>query len=290
MAQELCAVAIMAKASIVGTVKTRLVPPLTPEEAAELNTCCLADIAANIVAAAERAPISGFAAYHPSGSEEFFENLLPDGFELLPPREPTLGRSLFHAASDLFAAGFGSVCLVNGDSPTLPTELLPPREPTLGRSLFHAASDLFAAGFGSVCLVNGDSPTLPTDLLVEAARHLQEPGERVVLGPAADGGYYLIGMKRVHPRLFEEIDWSTERVFRQTIARAREIGLAVAVLGEWYDVDDEPSLAQLASELLRGPDVTRCYNGGYAAPRTAALLEKFAATNTAVRQLLRGKS
>ena len=165
MAPEPCAVAIMAKASIVGTVKTRLVPPLTPEEAAELNTCCLADIAANIVAAAERAPISGFAAYHPSGSEEFFENLLPDGFELLPPREPTLGRSLF-----------------------------------------HAASDLFAAGFGSVCLVNGDSPTLPTDLLVEAARHLQEPGERVVLGPAADGGYYLIGMKRVHPRLFEEID------------------------------------------------------------------------------------
>ena len=249
MAQELCAVAIMAKASIVGTVKTRLVPPLTPEEAAELNTCCLADIAANIVAAAESAPIRGFAAYHPWGSEEFFENLLPDGFELLPPREPTLGRSLF-----------------------------------------HAARDLFAAGFGSVCLVNGDSPTLPTDLLVEAARHLQEPGERVVLGPAADGGYYLIGMKRVHSRLFEEIDWSTERVFRQTVARAGEIGLAVAVLGEWYDVDDEPSLAQLATELLRGPDVTRCYNGGYAAPRTAALLEKFAATNTAVRQLLRGKS
>ena len=235
MAPEPCAVAIMAKASIVGTVKTRLVPPLTPEEAAELNTCCLADIAANIVAAAESAPIRGFAAYHPWGSEEFFENLLPDGFELLPPREPTLGRSLF-----------------------------------------HAASDLFAAGFGSVCLVNGDSPTLPTDLLVAAARHLQQPGERVVLGPAADGGYYLIGMKRVHPRLFEEIDWSTERVYGQTIVRAGEIELPVAALAEWYDVDDEASLRLLARELLCGQYATGCYRDGYAAPKTAAFLGRLA--------------
>src|SRR5215831_14564278 len=209
MAQELCAVAIMAKASLAGTVKTRLVPPLTAEEAAELNTCCLADIAANIVAAAERAPIRGFAAYHPSGSEEFFENLLPDGFGLLPPREPTLGRSLFHAARDLFAAGYGSVCLVNGDSPTLPTELL-----------------------------------------VEAVRRLHEPSDRVVLGPAADGGYYLIGMKHFHRQLFQAIDWSTERVYRQTIARAGEIGLPAVALPEWYDVDDDASLAELARELL----------------------------------------
>ena len=245
MAPEPCAVAIMAKASIVGTVKTRLVPPLTPEEAAELNTCCLADIAANIVAAAERAPISGFAAYHPSGSEEFFENLLPDGFELLPPREPTLGRSLFHAASDLFAAGFGSVCLVNGDSPTLPTELL-----------------------------------------CEAVRRLREPGDRVVLGPAADGGYYLIGLKHFHERLFEAIDWSTERVYRQTLMRAGEIGLPVAALAEWYDVDDEASLTLLATELLSGQNAKGCYNGGYAAPKTAALLEKLRSANSAVRCLL----
>src|SRR6516162_10985059 len=154
MAEEFCAVAIMAKVSIAGTVKTRLVPPLTHQEAAELNTCCLADIAANIAAAAQRAPIRGFVAYHPSGSEEFFNDLLPDGFELLPPKEATIGRSLFHAARDLFAAGCASVCLVNADSPTLPTELL-----------------------------------------LETARRLHEPGDRVVLGPAADGGYYLIGMK-----------------------------------------------------------------------------------------------
>jgi rSAM/selenodomain-associated transferase 1 len=247
VSEQFCAVAIMAKASVAGTVKTRLVPPLTHQEAAELNTCCLADIAANVAAAAERVPIQGFAAYHPTGSEGFFEDLLPDGFRLLPPKEPTIGRSLFHAAHDLFAAGYGSVCLVNADSPTLPTELL-----------------------------------------VQTARRLREPGDRVVLGPAADGGYYLIGLKHFHQRLFEAIDWSTDRVYRQTITRAGEVGLPVVALAEWYDVDDEVALNVLARELLSGPGATGCYNGGYPAPKTAAFLKRLAATNRAVRHLLPG--
>jgi len=245
MSELCCAVAIMAKASVAGAVKTRLVPPLTHQEAAELNTCCLADIATNIATAAERAPIHGFVAYHPLGSERFFEDLLPDGFKLLPPKEPTLGRSLLHAAGDLFGAGYASVCLVNGDSPTLPTELL-----------------------------------------VEAARRLDEPGDRVVLGPAADGGYYLIGLKHLHQRLFEAIDWSTERVYRQTITRAGEIGVSVTALAEWYDVDDEATLGLLARELLGGPNAAGDYDGGYAAPRTAALLERLAAANRSIRRLL----
>jgi len=245
MSEQVCAVAIMAKASIAGAVKTRLVPPLTPEEAAELNSSFLADIAANIATAATRAPIQGFTAYHPWGSERFFAALLPDGFKLLPPKEPTLGRSLV-----------------------------------------HAARDLLAAGYGSVCLVNADSPTLPTRLLVEAVRLLQEPGDRVVLGPAADGGYYLIGLKCFHQRLFEAIDWSTERVYRQTIMRAEEIGLPVAPLAEWYDVDDEGTLAVLARELLAGPNGDGCYRGGYAAPRTTGFLAKLTATNRDVRRLL----
>src|SRR5260221_13759521 len=111
MSEAFCAVAIMAKESAAGTVKTRLVPPLTYDEAAELNTCCLADVAANLAAAAARVPIQGFAAYHPLGSEAFFQGLLPDGFKLLPPKEPTLGRSLFHAARGLFAAAYGAGCL-----------------------------------------------------------------------------------------------------------------------------------------------------------------------------------
>jgi rSAM/selenodomain-associated transferase 1 len=209
--QASCAVAIMAKASHSGFVKTRLVPPLTPHEAAEINTCFLADIAANISTAAEEAPIHGYAAYHPIGSESFFHDLLPAGFLLLPPRE----------------AG-------------------------LGRSLFHAARDLLNEGFAAVCLVNSDSPTLPTRFLIHAARALLAPGDRVILGPCTDGGYYLIGLKVFHARLFEDIAWSTERVLEQTKARAGELGLEVAELPEWYDVDDGDLLARLGRELLLG--------------------------------------
>jgi hypothetical protein len=236
--EERCAVAIMAKASAAGTVKTRLVPPLTYEEAAELNTCCLADVAANIMAAATQAPIQGFAAYHPLGSERFFDDLLPVGFKLLPPREPTIGRSLLHAARDLFGAGYTSVCLVNADSPTLPTEFL-----------------------------------------VETTRRLRESGDRVVLGPAADGGYYLIGLKQFHRRLFEEIDWSTDRVFRQTLARAGELGVTVLPLPAWYDVDDEATLAMLAREIGPRRGAASPYLNGYRAPSTTAFLEKLAAGN-----------
>ena len=71
----------------------------------------------------------------------------------------------------------------------------------------------------------------------------------MVLGGSDDGGYYLIGMKRLHQRLFEQIDWSTERVFAQTLERAREIGLEAELLPTWYDVDDAATLERLRREL-----------------------------------------
>lgn len=223
----LCAVAVMAKASVPGRCKTRLCPPLTPAQAAELNTRFLQDVGANIGAAARRAPIRGVAAYHPLGSEGFFREILPPGFLLLPPREPGIGRSLF-----------------------------------------HAARDLLARGFGSVCLVNADSPTLPTGYLVRAVELLAAPGDRVVLGPSEDGGYYLIGLKRFHERLFADIDWSTERVLGQTLERAAEIGLEARELPPWYDVDDAGLLARLVRELLPGDGL----GPGSAAPHTRAWL------------------
>jgi hypothetical protein len=104
-----------------------------------------------------------------------------------------------------------------------------------------------------------------------------------VLGPAADGGYYLIGLKNFHERLFQEIDWSTDRVYRQTLARAHEINLPVAGLPEWYDVDDDQTLAMLANELLGG---STAYGGGYSAQTTSAFLEKLAAKKGGMERLL----
>ena len=229
--RDVCAMAVMAKAPRTGDVKTRLVPPLRVEEAAKLSACFLKDITANFLLAGERMPVAGFIAYSPPGSESLFRDLVHPKIRLLPPRR--IG---------------------------------------LGYSLLHATEDLLEAGYGSVCLVNADSPTLPTSLLVGAVEALRAPGDRVVLGPAVDGGYYLIGLKRPHRRLFEDIAWSTEQVFRQTLDRAASIGLEVTTLPAWYDVDDAASLRWLCAEVLESRQPPGCLEKGYAAPETSAYL------------------
>jgi rSAM/selenodomain-associated transferase 1 len=206
-----CAFAVMAKASLPGQTKTRLVPPLSEGEAATLNTVFLRDAADNILSAAAFANISGWMAYAPAGSEPFFRAHLPERIGLLQTVAPTLGECLRYA--------------------------------TLA---------LLRAGHGGVCLLNSDSPTLPVGYLVAAATALAAPGDRIVLGPSTDGGYYLIGMKRPHVGLFEHIAWSTDRVFSQTIARAEALRLSVFELPTWYDVDDAESLQTLIDEVLGG--------------------------------------
>ena len=89
----------------------------------------------------------------------------------------------------------------------------------------------------------------------------------MLLGGSDDGGYYLIGVKRPHHRLFEQIDWSTERVFAQTLERAREIALPAELLPTWYDVDDAATLDRLQRELVSP------HAGAYDAKHTRAYLE-----------------
>jgi rSAM/selenodomain-associated transferase 1 len=214
----LCALAVMTKAPQAGQVKTRLVPPLTPEEAAELNKCFLRDTAAAISNTCSRAASSeaaaaacGVAAYMPVGAESAYTDILPAHFSLLPQR---------------------------GDK--------------FGERLYFAVEDLFKCGFDSVCLIDSDSPTVPAENFAEAIKLLSTSEDRVVLGPSDDGGYYLIGVKKLHRRLFDQIDWSTERVLNQTIQRATEIGLEVKLLPSGYDIDDGASLRRLCNELLGG--------------------------------------
>jgi rSAM/selenodomain-associated transferase 1 len=140
----------------------------------------------------------------------------------------------------------------------------------LGDVLFGAARDLLIDGHDCVLLVNGDSPTLPAGFLVQAIEALREPGDRMVLGPASDGGYYLIGLKHPHRRLFTQIAWGTEAVARSTCERAAEIGLATTLLPEWYDIDDVETLGWLKDELAG--DSTR-FRGGGPAPVSRAFLD-----------------
>jgi uncharacterized protein len=233
------AVAVMAKTPRPGQVKTRLVPPLTPAEATALNAAFLRDMTATIAAVGRDLPVAGFVAYAPAGGEALFDGLL--------------------------APGTGRV-LADGSVP------LPPGVTGIGRSLIHAARSLLARGFASVCLVNSDSPTLPGALLARAVTALAE-GRRVVLGPAEDGGYYLIGIPGAlaapAEALFRDIPWSTAGVTAATLARAAEVALEVLCLPSWYDVDDAASLRRLVGELAAGSDPA-----GGPAPETAACVAR----------------
>jgi uncharacterized protein len=206
-----CALAVMTKAPRRGMVKTRLVPPLTDEEAAQLNIQFLRDTAAAISEVSKRSSASAVAVYTPAGSEAAYAGILPPDFQLLLQRGELLGDRLVFAVEDLFQNGFASVCLIGSDSPTVPTEAY-----------------------------------------AQAVSELAQPGDRIVIGPSDDGGYYLIGLKQVHRRMFEEIDWSTERVLEQTKQRARELSLELSLLPSGYDVDDRAALQRLCDELLRG--------------------------------------
>jgi rSAM/selenodomain-associated transferase 1 len=131
------------------------------------------------------------------------------------------------------------------------TLLLPVAGQDIGDCLDQVLSHLLAEGHAGAMALNSDGPTLPVRHLEQAIERLEEAD--VVLGPGEDGGYYLIGFKEPHPGLFQGIDWSTERVAAQTLARAETLGLSVSLLPAWYDVDTASDLERLCAELAMLP-------------------------------------
>lgn len=225
----LCALAVMTKAPRAGQVKTRLTPPLTPEEASALNTCFLRDTTTAISSAMTKDTARGIGVYFPVGAETEYAGVLAADFQLVPQR---------------------------GDN--------------FGERLIFAVGDLFRLGFESVCLIDSDSPTVPPRAFTEAVTILAKGEDLVVLGPSDDGGYYLIGLKKLHRELFEDIAWSTENVLQQTIDLARQMNLRTHFLPTWYDIDELLTLRRLCDELF-GPTTSAA--AGYPAPATRGYLE-----------------
>ena len=119
-----CALAVMAKAPRPGKVKTRLSPPLTLEQSAALSVCFLRDTTQNIREISATSNACGIISYTPLGDESLFEGLLPEGFALIPQRGDSFGERLLATAEDILACGYGSVCLIDSDSPTVPASSL----------------------------------------------------------------------------------------------------------------------------------------------------------------------
>jgi rSAM/selenodomain-associated transferase 1 len=118
----------------------------------------------------------------------------------------------------------------------------------LGQRLAYVFEDVFRLGVESVVVVGSDLPDLPSRLLRRALAALRGSDDRVVLGPAGDGGYYLIGMNRPHRELFDRIDWSTSQVLAQTLSAAEGMDLPVVLIDAWRDVDGAADLDRLLNE------------------------------------------
>ena len=204
------AVAIVCKTPEPGKSKTRLSPPLRPDECAAISACFIEDLSNTIGLLAADGDVTGCALYTPVGSEAALQRLIPEHFGIVPQRGDGFGDRLMFGAVDLLQR--------------------------------HAG----------VILVNSDSPTLPLAVLRDAVDAVKS-GDHVVLSPATDGGYTLIGLSHPHPRLFEDIPWSTSAVYPLTVARAAEMALPVIDVHGWYDVDDEATLRMLEDELAGRP-------------------------------------
>lgn len=135
----------------------------------------------------------------------------------------------------------------------IPADLRIRRQPVDGLTdaLGGTIAEGLARGHAGVVIFGSDNPSLPAALLGQAVRALADC--ELVIGPATDGGYYLIGLSRNVPALFEEMVWSTPEVFAQTIERARRADLTIACLPPWYDVDRIEDVRLLAAHLAADP-------------------------------------
>jgi len=119
----------------------------------------------------------------------------------------------------------------------------------LGERLDKAFKTAFSLGFESVAAIGTDSPDLPLPYLEESFRLLEKGAADAIFGPAADGGYYLVALRSYHPGLFRNIPWSTNQVLEKSLAAATALGLQVACLPVWHDMDTVEDLKRfLAGE------------------------------------------
>ena len=197
------ALIVMTKAPEPGQSKTRLVPPLSFAEAADLARALLLDQLNNL------GQFSGarlFIAFTPETAAGFFERFAAQGFVSF---------------------------LQQGDS--------------LGERMSHAFQYLFDRGFGNIILVGSDLPVISLTLFDQAYTWLAHGEADVVLGPSADGGYYLIGMNRLISDIFADMSWSRDDVLARTTEKIAGLGLKHQLLPLRYDIDTPEDLRRLQS-------------------------------------------
>ena len=206
------ALIVFAKPPVPGRVKTRLTPPLSPEDAARLYGAFLQD------------------------ALDQYQGLGVTLRLYLALDEPPPGMGIAIQREDIFPQWTGNVFRQRGEG--------------LGERMKQAFGETFAAGRRRVILIGTDHPTLPSVYIKEGLAFL-EAQRAVVLGPTGDGGFYLIGMNESFPQIFEGMTYSHGAVFEQTTARVASCGASLQTLPEWYDVDTFDDLKRLVADMRR---------------------------------------
>jgi rSAM/selenodomain-associated transferase 2/rSAM/selenodomain-associated transferase 1 len=130
--------------------------------------------------------------------------------------------------------------------------LFPQYGETLGDRMRNAFEQLLEKGYSSIVMVGSDLPTLPMSYIEQAFDSLHGRQHAVAIGPATDGGYYLIGLRASCRDLFDKIPWSTPEVLARTLTAAEELHLSVSLTPTWYDVDDIEDLRRVMREQDAG--------------------------------------
>lgn len=207
------AIAVMVKAPVPGSVKTRLVPPLTREQAARLYECLVKDTFASIAA------IEGV---------------------------------------DIYAAYLGPLDAISGMVPQWAVPIAQ-RGDGLGERMYDILKRLFERGYARCAVVGSDLPDLPARY-VEEAFALIEGDVRLALGPATDGGYYLVACDGPYEPIFTGMRYSTPTVLQETMAKARENNIRYALVSPWHDIDTFEDLLILRANPC-APESSRFVEG-----------------------------
>lgn len=118
---------------------------------------------------------------------------------------------------------------------------------TLGERLSNAFEVTFRKGASRVIAIGSDSPTIDKKLIIKTFKKLES--KECVIGPALDGGYYLIGLSRLHREIFKDINWSTKDVFKETKDNLNRLRLGFSVLNKEIDIDSFDDLLVLKDRL-----------------------------------------
>ncbi|HZX35319.1 MAG TPA: TIGR04282 family arsenosugar biosynthesis glycosyltransferase [Thermodesulfobacteriota bacterium] len=210
------ALAVMLKAPVEGEVKTRLIPPLTPKEAAILYKAFIKDTFSRL---SKLTDLALYAFFTPFDKKAYIVDIIPQEISLIPQKDGDLGERMY--------------------------------------SVFEC---LFNSGHNRVAIMGSDSPDIPLEYIETAFSMLKESHGGLVLGPATDGGYYLIAMDRLMKAPFEGIGWSADTVLKDTIKNASASGIIVKLLPEWHDID-RPEDLKFLEDNPDAPGSSACLAG-----------------------------